>query len=65
MQLRLVTIAVLLVGSQCFAAYKPAAGETDGLHSQEVSWPTKSWPVSTPEEQGMDPASSPADRDRG
>jgi CubicO group peptidase (beta-lactamase class C family) len=56
MQLRLVMIAALLVGSQCFAVYKAAAGETDGLRAQEVSWPTQSWPVSTPEEQGMDSA---------
>jgi CubicO group peptidase (beta-lactamase class C family) len=29
----------------------------DGQNSQEVSWPTTSWPVSTPEAQGMDSAS--------
>ncbi len=57
MQLRLATMAALLVGFQCFAAYNAAVGETDDLHAQEVSWPAQSWPVSTPEQQGMDSAS--------
>jgi CubicO group peptidase (beta-lactamase class C family) len=56
MQLKLVAIGALLVGFQCLAVYKAPAGEMDGLHSQEVVWPTQSWPVSTPEEQGMDSA---------
>jgi CubicO group peptidase (beta-lactamase class C family) len=34
-----------------------ASWATDGHGSQEVPWPTKSWPVSSPEEQGMESAS--------
>ena len=51
MQLRMAAIAALVAGFQCFAGYNAAIGATDG---QEEAWPTKSWPVSTPEEQGMD-----------
>src|SRR5258705_9631315 len=54
MHLRMVAIAALVAGFQCFAGYNAAIGATDG---QEEVWPTKSWPVSTPEEQGMDSAS--------
>ena len=54
MRLRVVAIAVLVAGFQCFAGYNAAIGATDG---QEEAWPTKSWPVSTPEEQGIDSAS--------
>ena len=53
MQLRMAAIAALVAGFQCFAGYNAAIGATDG---QEEAWPTKSWPVSTPEEQGMDSA---------
>jgi CubicO group peptidase (beta-lactamase class C family) len=49
MHLRLVRIAVLLAAFECLAA---SAGEIP-----EIPWPTKSWQVSTPEEQGMDSAS--------
>lgn len=56
MHLRIVAIAALVAGLQCAAGYNAAIGATDGQDLQEV-WPTKSWPVSTPEEQGMDSAS--------
>jgi CubicO group peptidase (beta-lactamase class C family) len=57
MRLRIVTIAALVAGFQCFAGYNAPVGATDNQDLQEVVWPTKSWPVSTPEEQGMDSAS--------
>jgi CubicO group peptidase (beta-lactamase class C family) len=53
MHLRIAAVAALVAGFFCSA---PAHG-TDTQGSQEVPWPTKSWPVSTPEEQGMDSAS--------
>jgi hypothetical protein len=52
MHLRTATMAVLLAGFQCFAGGNVSAEETP-----ETPWPTKSWQVSTPEEQGMDSAS--------
>ncbi len=57
MHLRIATMAALLVGFQCFAGCPVSAGATDGEGSAEIPWPTKSWQVSTPEEQGMDSAS--------
>jgi len=59
MHLRKVTMAALVVGFQCFPGYgyNASAGATDSQGTQEVPWPTKSWQVSTPEEQGMDSAS--------
>src|SRR3984885_6160188 len=57
MHLRIATIAAIVSGFQCFAGYHAPACAMDDQNSQEVSWPTKSWPVSTPEEQGMDSAS--------
>lgn len=53
MQLRTLAIAALVVGFHGLAGFNAAAA--DGQASQEV-WPTKSWAVSTPEEQGMDSA---------
>jgi CubicO group peptidase (beta-lactamase class C family) len=41
----------------CFAACNATAGEIDNKNPPEIPWPTKSWQVSTPEEQGMDSAS--------
>jgi CubicO group peptidase (beta-lactamase class C family) len=55
MHLRIATMAALLAGAQCFAGCH--ANAADGQGSQEIPWPTKSWQVSTPEEQGMDSAS--------
>ena len=49
MRLRIATIAVLLAAFVCLAGGSVLADETP--------WPTKSWQVSTPEEQGMDSAS--------
>ena len=56
---RKVTMAALVVGFQCFPGYgyNASAAATDSQGTQEVPWPTKSWQVSTPEEQGMDSAS--------
>ena len=57
MHLRTATMAALLAGFQCFAGCNASAGETEAQASAETPWPTKSWQVSTPEEQGMDSAS--------
>jgi CubicO group peptidase (beta-lactamase class C family) len=57
MLVRVMTVAALIAGFQCVAVYSAAAVSTGDQNSQEVSWPTKSWPVSTPEDQGMDSAS--------
>src|SRR5712671_5603530 len=57
MHLRIATMAVLLAGFQCFAGCNGSAGAADDQGPQETLWPTKSWQVSTPEEQGMDSAS--------
>jgi CubicO group peptidase (beta-lactamase class C family) len=53
MHLRIATMAVLLAGFLGFAGSNAPAEEGP----QEIPWPTKSWQVSTPEEQGMDSAS--------
>jgi len=57
MCLRESTIAVLLAACQCFAGWEASAGAPDGQGSSEISWPTKAWQTSTPEEQGLDSAS--------
>lgn len=57
MRVRIMAIAALSASFQCFAGYPAAAGATNDQNAQEVTWPAKSWPVSTPEEQGMDSAS--------
>src|SRR5258708_35952473 len=57
MHLKIATIAALLAGFQCLAGCDAFAGATEDQVSQETLWPTKSWQVSTPEEQGMDSAS--------
>jgi CubicO group peptidase (beta-lactamase class C family) len=54
---RTLTIAAAFAGFQCITGYIGSALATDDQGSQEVVWPTKSWLVSTPEEQGMDSAS--------
>jgi CubicO group peptidase (beta-lactamase class C family) len=56
MHLRIATMAALLAGFQCFVGCDASAGTNDGEGSAEIPWPTKSWQVSTPEEQGMDSA---------
>ena len=56
MRLR-ITMAALVAGLVCFAAYHASAGTSDGQGAPETPWPTKSWEVSTPEQQGMDSAS--------
>ncbi|MEA2796635.1 MAG: hypothetical protein QOI87_4015, partial [Bradyrhizobium sp.] len=56
MHLRIATMAALLAGFQGLAGCAAFAGADDQV-SQETLWPTKSWQVSTPEEQGMDSAS--------
>jgi CubicO group peptidase (beta-lactamase class C family) len=57
MRLARATMAALLAGFQCLSAGHAFAGETENQSSTEILWPTKSWQVSTPEEQGMDSAS--------
>jgi CubicO group peptidase (beta-lactamase class C family) len=52
MRPKIATMAVLLAAFQCLAGGGASAEETP-----ETPWPTKSWQVSTPEEQGMDSAS--------
>ncbi|MEA2885209.1 MAG: hypothetical protein QOH32_4465 [Bradyrhizobium sp.] len=51
MRLRNMILAALL--AQCLVALPARAGALDAA---ETTWPTKSWPVSTPEEQGLDSA---------
>jgi CubicO group peptidase (beta-lactamase class C family) len=60
MHLRVVTIAALVAGLQYVAGYNASIGAADGQdqqQGQQEAWPTKSWPVSAPEQQGMDSAS--------
>jgi CubicO group peptidase (beta-lactamase class C family) len=45
-------IVITLVGLQCLIVPAGFAASTDSEPGQEV-WPTKVWPVSSPEEQGM------------
>lgn len=47
-------LTALLAGAQCLIALHALAGPPDAQNSAEATWPTKSWAVSTPEEQGMD-----------
>ncbi|MBV8193084.1 MAG: serine hydrolase [Alphaproteobacteria bacterium] len=54
MHLRLAIIATLAAGLQLLS---PApAGAKEGQDPQAGPWPTESWPISTPEEQGVDSA---------
>ena len=53
---RLLGIAALAAGAQLFAACVIPARAMEGEGAQAIQWPTKSWPVSTPEEEGMDSA---------
>jgi len=52
LRLRYATAVVFFTGLQCLAASSLIAGTADN-QVQEAVWPTKAWPVSTPEEQGM------------
>jgi CubicO group peptidase (beta-lactamase class C family) len=54
MHFRNTAIATLLAAAQCVIALHALAGAPDAQGSAETTWPTKSWAVSTPEEQGMD-----------
>lgn len=54
MRLITATIATLLALAQCPAGGDASAANDQG--TQDIPWPTKAWPVSTPEEQGMDSA---------
>jgi hypothetical protein len=56
MHLKTVTMAALVAGFSCIAVLSAQAGAGEGQGAQDVPWPTKAWPVSTPEEQGMDSA---------
>jgi CubicO group peptidase (beta-lactamase class C family) len=57
MHFRNATMAVLFAGMQCLVGCNASAGAADGRASAEILWPTKSWQIATPEEQGMDSAS--------
>src|SRR5258708_22287672 len=57
MLLRNVAIAALLAAFQGFAGYHAPAAAADNEGSGQIPWPTKSWQVSSPEEQGIDSAS--------
>jgi CubicO group peptidase (beta-lactamase class C family) len=54
MHFRNTAIAMLLAAVQCVVALHALAGAPDAQGAAETAWPTKSWAVSTPEEQGMD-----------
>jgi CubicO group peptidase (beta-lactamase class C family) len=51
------TMLALLAGAQCLVAFSALAGVPDAQNSAEATWPTQSWAVSTPEEQGVDSGS--------
>jgi CubicO group peptidase (beta-lactamase class C family) len=58
MRFKMLTLAALVASFQLFGSFNwRAAAATDDRGSQKVLWPTKSWPTSSPEEQGMDSAS--------
>lgn len=56
MHFRNTMLAALLAAVQCLVALPALAGAPDVQGSAETTWPTKSWAVSTPEEQGLDSA---------
>jgi CubicO group peptidase (beta-lactamase class C family) len=56
MPFRNTVLTALLAGAQCLVALPALAGAPDAQNSAEATWPTKSWAVSTPEEQGLDSA---------
>jgi CubicO group peptidase (beta-lactamase class C family) len=57
MNFRNTMLAALLAAVQCLVAFSALAAAPDAQNSAEATWPTKSWAVSTPEEQGMDSGS--------
>jgi CubicO group peptidase (beta-lactamase class C family) len=54
MHFRNTAAAMLLAAVQCVIALHALAAAPDAQPSAETTWPTKSWAVSTPEQQGMD-----------
>jgi CubicO group peptidase (beta-lactamase class C family) len=52
----LVIVGVLATAIATMPMHLAPAHATESQDAREVTWPTKSWPVSTPEEQGMDSA---------
>jgi CubicO group peptidase (beta-lactamase class C family) len=59
MRLKLVALAALVAGFHLFAsvaALVTAQARDPQSNASAYPWPTESWPVSTPEEQGMDSA---------
>ena len=56
MPFRNAMLTALLAGVQCLVALSALAGAPDAQNATEATWPTKSWAVSTPEEQGVDSA---------
>ena len=58
MRLKIATMAALLAAVQWFAGCNASAeGQGSKEIGSQIPWPTKSWQVSTPEEQGMDSGS--------
>ena len=57
MRLKIATMAAMLAGLQWLAGCNAFAGTSEDRGPQEIPWPTKSWLVSTPEEQGMESGS--------
>ena len=56
MHVRNTSIGLLLTAFYLFAGGVACAGEPAIAAVPETAWPTQAWPVSTPEEQGMDSA---------
>ena len=56
LDVRLLGLATLVAGAQLFAGCVMPARAMEGEGARAIQWPTKSWPVSTPEEEGMDSA---------
>lgn len=59
MRLKLAALAALVAGLAVFHLFAPMAAQARDpqSHPSAYPWPTDSWSVSTPEEQGMDSAS--------
>ena len=57
MRFNLLTLTLVVVSIQCVDVFSPLVAVADDRGAEDVLWPTRSWPTSTPEEQGMDSAS--------
>lgn len=56
MHFRTTMLTVLLAAAQCVVCLHALAGAVDAKGPADAAWPTKSWAISTPEEQGVDSA---------